>query len=347
MRIAIVNDTPMAVEALKRVVLSAPEHEIAWIAENGQQAVKQAKRDVPDLILMDLIMPVLDGVGATRQIMQQSPCAILVVTSSVTGHSGKVFDAMGAGAMDAVNTPVLADSHDADGAGDLLQKIDTIGKLVHTDSRCCKTNSEQMALSAESHDHLLVMGASTGGPSALATILAELPTDFPVPIVIVQHVDKQFVQGLNDWLDAQITLPVQLAEHGDKLKAGTVLLAESGKHIQVSKSGMLLYQDEPKHYIHKPSVNVLFESVATNWNGQAVGVLLTGMGKDGAAGLLAMRDQGFYTIAQDKESCAVYGMPKTAVELDAAEQVLAPGEIGPWLCQRYANNKVPQAVINE
>lgn len=347
MRIAIANDTPMAIEALKRVVLSVPEHEIAWIAENGQQAVKQASLDIPDLILMDLIMPVMDGVEATRQIMQQSPCAILVVTATVTGQSGKVFDAMGAGAMDAVNTPVLAMNKDSDGAVDLLKKISTMSRLIQPINQISKKGGGQMARPAQRHDHVLVMGASTGGPNALATILMALPPDFPVPIVIVQHVDKQFVQGLADWLDGQVALPVQLAEHGDKLKAGTVLLADSGKHIQLSKSGMLLYQDEPSDYAHKPSVNVLFESIATNWAGQAVGVLLTGMGKDGAAGLLAMHDRAFFTITQDKASCAVYGMPKTAVELGAVDAVLPLGEIGPTLCKHYAQDNLQQAAINE
>jgi len=346
MRIAIANDTPMAVEALRRVVLSVPEHEIIWVAENGQQAVELAMQNLPDLILMDLIMPVLDGVQATSQIMQQSPCAILVVTSCVTDNSGKVFDAMGAGAMDAVNTPVLVVNDDTDGAGDLLKKIYTMGLLLNHKTRHSTKTSAPVNRPAQHNNRLLVIGASTGGPKALATLLAEFPLNFPVPIVIVQHVDKQFVQGLADWLNDQTTLPVQLAVEDDRLEAGTVYVADSDRHLQISTSGKLFYQDEPKHYIHKPSVSVLFESVAQNWVGQAIGVLLTGMGKDGAAGLLAMRDHGFFTVAQDEESCAVYGMPKMAVKLDAAEIVLSLNEIGPALRKLFAPGAMSQDTIS-
>ncbi|MGD8925850.1 MAG: chemotaxis response regulator protein-glutamate methylesterase [Thioalkalispiraceae bacterium] len=347
MRIAIANDTPMAVEALKRVVLSVPEHEIAWIAENGEQAVEQARLDVPDLILMDLIMPVMDGVEATRQIMQHSPCVILVVTADVSGRSGKVFDAMGAGAMDAVNTPILGDNKGSAGAGDLLQKIYTLGKLIAPGHSTSQVSTHKLIRSQPHHDQLLVMGASTGGPNAIATILSVLSEDFPVPIVIVQHVDKQFVLGLTDWLADQIKRPVNLAKPGDQLTAGCVFVADPGKHIQVSKTGSLSYVDEPRHYAHKPSINVLFESVASNWQGHAVGVLLTGMGKDGAAGLLAMRDRGFCTIAQDEASCAVYGMPRTAVELDAADIILSLDEIGPALNRHFMNQKQSRVAGHE
>ncbi len=331
MRIAIVNDTLMAVEALKRVVLSSKEHHIAWVAYNGKEAVQQAENDTPDLILMDLLMPVMDGVEATRQIMQQSPCAILVVTATVSGHSGKVFEAMAAGAVDAVNTPVLVPFSDSNGAQDLLHKIRIISKLVDSKPRKADTPRQDESLVPSAHvrkeSKLIAIGASTGGPGVLAGMLSELPEDFPACIVIVQHVDQQFVAGLADWLDDQAKLPVRLAQHGDHLAAGTIFLSRSGQHIQLSRNGTLLYQEEPKDYPYKPSVNVFFESVATHWNGQALGVLLTGMGRDGANGMLALHDKGFETLAQDQESCAVFGMPKAAIALNAASDVLPPDKI--------------------
>ena len=350
MDIAIVNDTLMAIEALKRVVLSQSGYKIAWIAYNGKEAVALAKNNTPDLILMDLMMPVMDGVEATRQIMQASPCAILVVTATVSGHSGKVFEAMGAGAVDAVNTPILTPLSYADGAHDLLHKINIISKLINpkvNDSASLETIAPASNKPVANDIPLLVMGASTGGPSALASILGELPANFPAPIVVVQHVDEQFVAGLATWLNEQVHLPVRLAVHGDKPEPGTVLLSNSGQHIQLTSSGRLHYTDEPKEYPYRPSVNVLFESVANNWQGQAIGVLLTGMGRDGAAGLLAMRHKGFDTIAQDKESCAVFGMPHAAIKLDAAKTVLPLNKIAATLRTYYTHAKSIKVVGNE
>ncbi len=353
MKIAIANDDPIAAELLEFIVTSVPEHEIAWVAVDGGQAVSLARDNAPDLILMDIYMPVLDGVATTRKIMTHSPCAILIVTSSVDDHSGKVFDAMGAGAVDAVNTPILVGSTEENGIKTLLDKITTIGVLIDSSTGYRKTQHTKLAESDGLYDshlkNIVVIGASTGGPNALATVLAALPKDFSVPIVIVQHVDTQFVQGLIDWLSNQICLSITLAVHGDTLKSGVVYLAgtETDQHIIVNQSGVIQYQKESGHYIHKPSVNVLFESIALNWNGQAVGVLLTGMGKDGAAGLLAMRDQGFFTIAQDENSCAVFGMPKTAVELDAAQIVLPLVDIGVALCEYFTPNTKSKALVNE
>lgn len=351
MKIAIANDDPIATDLLEYIVTSTPEHEVIWAAVDGAQAVSLALDNTPDLILMDIYMPVLDGVETTRKIMLQSPCAILIVTSSIDDHSGKVFDAMGAGAVDAVNTPVLVGSTEKNGAKTLLDKIAIIGILTDSSIGHRHTRYEQLGQQEKQHDthlkNVIVIGASTGGPNALAMVLSKLPKNFSVPIVIVQHVDSQFVQGLVDWLTSQTSLTVSLAVHGDKLKSGVVYIAGTDQHIIINKSGVIEYQEEPSHYIHKPSVNVLFESVALNWKGQAVAVLLTGMGKDGAAGLLAMRDQGFSTIAQDEQSCAVYGMPKTAVELDAAQAVLPLADIGMALCEYFNFNKKSKALINE
>jgi len=347
MRIAIVNDEPLSIKALELIVLSEVEHEVVWVAENGAEAIEMALKDTPDIILMDLYMPILDGVEATRQIMQKSPCAILVVTSCIDNHSGKVFDAMGAGALDAVNTPVLINTTNVNNSDAILHKLATINLLINPEKKCRINNKNKLKKQKQSGNKLLVIGASTGGPSALATILAELPADFPVPIIIVQHVDAQFVQGFSDWLNKQISLSVKLAKDGDSLDAGSVYIAGTSQHLVIDTAGLLQYQSEPSHYVHKPSVNVLFDSVVENWKGEAVGVLLTGMGKDGAVGLLAMRDHGFYTLTQDEESCAVYGMPKAAIQLDAAQVVLPLTEIASKLCQHFKISSHTRVVINE
>ena len=222
MRIAIVNDVMMAVEAVRRVVLSARQHQVAWVAGDGTEAVALCAADTPDLILMDLIMPKMDGVEATRRIMAATPCAIVAVTASVEDNSAKVFEAMGAGALDAVNTPVLERADASEGAAALLAKIETIRKLIGAgEARRHFAAFEKAPRPAlHSHNCLVALGASAGGPAALANVLSHLPADFSAPLVIVQHVDAQFASGLANWLDAQTRLHVRLAYEGDRPERG-------------------------------------------------------------------------------------------------------------------------------
>ena len=328
MRIAIVNDLPLAVEALRRVVSSVQYFEIAWIAYDGAEAVQKCATDTPDLILMDLIMPVLDGVEATKQIMQNSPCAILVVTATVSGNASKVFDAMGFGALDAVNTPVLGTAGGLQGATNLLLKIETIAKLIGKRSwKDVKSSGAFAASRLEGKQTLVAIAASTGGPLAIAKILRKLPKDFSAPIVIVQHVDAEFAPGLAEWLSEEASLPVKLIRAHDKPDNHQVLLTATNEHVILTPSGSLMYTSEPKEHPYRPSADVFFHSLAENWKGSGVAVLLTGMGRDGAEGLLKLRKSGWMTIAQNKETSIVYGMPKAAAELKAAEKILPDDQI--------------------
>jgi two-component system, chemotaxis family, response regulator WspF len=333
MRIAIVNDMPLAVEALRRVVSSVKDYTVAWIAYDGAQAVGKCAADVPDLILMDLLMPVMDGVEATRQIMQNSPCAILVVTATVSGNAAKVFDAMGYGALDAVNTPVLGAGGGFDGAAHLLSKIEMIAKLIGKHSWKKSKPAPIVAPQASNVNRLIAVAASTGGPLVIARILRNLPAEFTSPIVIVQHVDAEFAPGLADWLSAETTLPVRLIQPDDRPEEHRVLLAATNEHLILSSSGNLRYTADPKEYPYRPSADVFFRSVAENWKGQGAAVLLTGMGRDGAEGLLTLRQNKWMTIAQDQSTSIVYGMPKAAAELNAAEKILPEQEIAPALIE--------------
>jgi chemotaxis response regulator CheB len=330
MRIAIVNDVVIATEAVRRVVQSRGEHDIAWTASDGTQAVERCRRDTPDLILMDLIMPELDGVEATRQIMTHSPCAILVVTANVTDNCSKVFEAMGAGALDAVNTPSLEWPGPCKGASDLLEKIETIRKLIGAESRGLGLSRRSPCRLQPSlpEGRLIAIGASAGGPAALARILGYLPSNFRSPIVIVQHVDCQFAPALANWLDDQTPLRVRLAQEGDCPRDGTILLAGRDFHLAFSSQRRLVYTNHPVDCSYRPSVDVFFNSIQRHWPGRVIGVLLTGMGRDGAQGLLNLRQNGNHTIAQDQATSAVYGMPKAAVELRAATEVLSLDQIG-------------------
>lgn len=323
MRIGIVNDLAIAVEALRRALSQRPEHKVIWTAANGKEAVACCARDTPDLVLMDLLMPVMDGVEATRQIMDRNPCAVLVVTASVGSNASLVFEAMGYGAIDATDVPALG-SNDGDGIAELLDKIDLIERLINTSGL---RNIRKLPVRRSMARRLIAIGASAGGPAAIAQVLSGLPAAFPAAIVVVQHIDEKFAGSMADWLNRYSHIPVHVAKSGDRPLAGTVLLAGTNEHLVMNSEGDLDYTTEPVELSYRPSVDVFFESVTKAWSGQIVGVLLTGMGRDGAAGLLALRQRGHHTIAQDKATSAVYGMPKAAAELGAAVDILPIGRI--------------------
>ncbi len=322
MKIAIVNDLNIAVEALRRVVTAVPGYDIAWIAHDGAEAVAQCARDIPDLILMDLIMPVMDGVQATRAIMQATPCAILVVTATVAGNAAKVFEAMGFGALDAVCTPSIGTAGHIKGGADLLKKIAAIARLIGKESPAFEMAVTDQERSLASLIPMVAIGSSTGGPKALAEVLAALPARLGAAIVVIQHVDVQFAQGLVEWLGGQTPLTVVLAREGMILKPDTVFVAGTNDHMVVGPDTALCYTPDPVDYPYRPSVDAFFQSLANHWPRKGIAVLLTGMGKDGARGLLVLRRSGWHTIAQNKTTSVIYGMPRTAVELGAAVEVL-------------------------
>ncbi|MFQ5644394.1 MAG: chemotaxis response regulator protein-glutamate methylesterase [Thiogranum sp.] len=333
LKIAVVNDSLVATESLRRVVDSVAEYKLVWTAGNGIEAVQRCSEHCPDIILMDLIMPEMDGVEATHRISSTFDCAILIVTATVNGHTGKVFEAMGAGALDAVNTPVLGESGQGEGRDSLIHKIDTIATLMHSKPWRRRRPAPAMPQlqPASGGVPLIAIGASTGGPSALREVLQALPRDPGVAIAIVQHVDEQFSASFTAWLDEDAPLPVRQARAGERFEPGVALVCGREDHLILTADGSLDYTPEPRALAYRPSVDVFFNSVAEHHFNQAVGVLLTGMGKDGAAGLKALRERGWITLAQDKDTCAVYGMPKAAKELDAAKEILPLGNIGPRL----------------
>ncbi|MDX2166675.1 MAG: chemotaxis-specific protein-glutamate methyltransferase CheB [Deltaproteobacteria bacterium] len=336
MRIAIVNDLGLAVEALRRVVRSIPGAEIAWVARDGEQAIAQCERDRPDLVLMDLVMPVVDGVQATREIMRRSPCPVLVVTASVRGNVGKVYDALGCGALDAVATPRLGLAGDLAGAEDLIRKIATVHALAaQSETRGSASSAADAPAAAAPHTlpPLIAIGASTGGPHALATILAALPADLPAAVAVVQHIDRVFAPGLARWLGRRTALPVSPLVAAEPLRAARIVVAAGDGHLVLADDLQLKLSDTPRDTLHRPSIDIFLASVAQRVPGRAVGVLLTGMGRDGAAGLLAMRQAGHPTIAQDETSSIVYGMPKAAADLGAATEVLPLQRIAPRLVE--------------
>ncbi|MBD2206468.1 chemotaxis response regulator protein-glutamate methylesterase [Calothrix sp. FACHB-1219] len=340
MKIAIVNDLAIALTNLRRILQTVPEYKVIWTAQNGAEAVSKCQQNPPDLILMDLLMPVMDGVQATQQIMKHSPCAIVIVSTSTEKNVAQVYAAMGYGALDAVDTPILDGEDSADMTNKLLAKIAVIGKLIKSPTQGTRAKLVTRASHFEqkiqlSLPSLVAIGSSTGGPKALATILSQLPVNFAAAIAIVQHVNGHFSSSFAEWLNQQTALPVRLAVAGDRLQKGTVLLAGSNDHLHLKPDLTLDYTNHPRDYPYRPSVDVFFQSLAQNWKNKGTGILLTGMGRDGAAGLSELKCQGWHTIAQNQESCIVYGMPKAAVELNAAVEILSLEAIATTIRQKF------------
>lgn len=338
MRIAIVNDSLIARVALQRAVTSVPAHKVAWTADDGRQAVEKVRLDKPDLILMDLIMPEVDGVEATRRIMAATPCPIVIVTSSVSGHMGKVYEAMGLGALDAVDTPELGPDGEMAGARFLLAKIETIAKLVGRAPAMpseASTSRPSGRLETGPSWPLVLIGSSTGGPAALAEILSGLPNLPDAAVVLIQHVDSAFAPGLARWLSERAARPVELIEPGTRPQPGRVFLASTDDHVVLDEEGRFRYVTDPIEVHYRPSVDVFFRSVAACRPEPGVAVVLTGMGRDGAAGLLTLRRLGWLTIAQDEASSVIWGMPGAAVQAGAASLVLPPDRIARAILERF------------
>lgn len=338
MRVAIVNDLALAREVLRRLVLSVPGYTIAWTACDGAEAVRKAVEDRPDVILMDLVMPVLDGVEATRRIMAEHPCPILLVTSSVCGNFNKVYEAMGHGGLDAVNTPTLdREGKVRDGEG-LLARLANLAQAGRVPAAASVT-PPPIVRPADQGPPLVALGASTGGPEALARIVETFPADFPAAVVIIQHIGADFAPSLVRWLQERACLRVRLAGDGDAPVRGEILVAGTNDHLVLGRDRRLVYTRHPADNPYRPSVDVFFSSLAACWLKPGVAALLTGMGADGARGLLALRQCGWFTLAQDQDSSVVYGMPQAAAQLGAACQVLPLSRLAPAMLAHLTRNR--------
>ncbi len=332
MRIGIVNDVQLAVIALRRLVETDPDHEVAWIAEDGAQALEQCKTDTPDLVLMDLLMPNMDGVEATRRIMAECPCPILVVTATVEGNLTKVYHALGAGALDAVSGPTFADDGSLQDTEPVLRKIRRIGLLSQPRPQTAEQRSHMSSAAFPSplipSPRLVAIGASTGGPQAVVDVIKGFSGDFRPAVIVVQHLDVTFVPGFVRWLSSQTGWPVSAIAEGDAPREGEILVASSRDHLVMSLARHMRYDSKPQDIAYRPSVDAFFFSLQRTWPTPGVAVLLTGMGRDGAKGMLALRKIGWATLAQDEESCVVYGMPKAAQKLDAASASVPLARMG-------------------
>jgi two-component system chemotaxis response regulator CheB len=339
--VLVVEDSPVARELLKHILSSDPEIKVIGTANNGLEAIEFLKRGKPDVVTMDIIMPKMDGYEATRRIMETDPIPIVIVSASLVREEvDRTWRAVEAGAVAVLEKPSYTDMGNPNGnAAKLIETVKNMSqvKVVRRRKKSAETTVPKHAEVAPeprpetARVKVVAIGASTGGPQALQHILSQLPKDFRTPILIVQHITRGFTDGFVDWMNGSCCLPVRLATDGEPLASGTVYVAPDDRHTKIGRNGRIrLSTDEPVNGI-RPSVSSLFRSVAEVLGPDAVGVLLTGMGRDGAAELKLMRDRGAVTIAQDMESCVIYGMPGEAAKMGAAKYLLPPEKIAEML----------------
>lgn len=331
-RVLVADDSPLFAEAMAEVLIRDAELDVCGVADNGAQAVKLASQLRPDMIIMDVKMPIMGGLEAIEEIMRLCPTPILVMTSDPRGESGELsFEALRRGALDLVVKPSVWPTPEPEQEA-LRQHIKLLaGVKVVRHGRRRRLDSGPTSVSDTSEAvgfaQVVAIVASTGGPAALATILSGLPSDYPMGLLAVQHLAQGFAPRLATWLDGVSGVRVRLAQAGDAVEPGTMLLAPDEVHLVVDGRGRVAFDTGDAVDGHRPSGNLLLASVARFYRHRALGVVLTGMGSDGVDGLLAMRQTGAVTIAQDEQSSVVYGMPRMARERGAASAVLSLGEI--------------------
>ncbi len=358
LKVLVVEDSLTIRRRLCEILAADPELSVIGEAEDGKRAIELCEALRPDVMTLDIVMPVMSGLTATEYIMAYVPTPILVVSASTNrGELFKTYDALAAGAVEVLEKPTV-DEADASGEPRFVAAVKLIAKIkVITHPRARLSGTERAAAAIQPdplpvrvwkhrgaqqfrHYSVLAIGASTGGPGAIVEVLRALPRGLPLPVLFVLHIDEPFGAAFAEWLDSQAPHHVAYARDGELLDSfrGQVIMAPPGRHLTVGGGRIRLSTEAPRHSC-RPSVDVLFESLAADRGAEVLACLLTGMGRGGAAGLLAIRQAGGCTIAQDESTSVVYGMPREAVLLGAAQLVLPLQRIGPEIAQILAGGE--------
>jgi two-component system chemotaxis response regulator CheB len=327
-RVMVVDDSPLMCKILTNVLNCDPEILVTAVTTNGKEAVDLVPRLKPDLITMDIDMPVMDGFEATKEIMAYHPTPILIVSSTAfkTGME-RVFKAISHGALDVFDKSDLELAGGKKSGEALIAKIKFLNGVRVMPRPLAKWRHERSAVDLKAPakkvlDKIVAIVASTGGPQALLEILKRLPEDFPCGIVIVQHITNGFLEGLVDWLGKECKIRVKIGEDAEDIRPGVAYIAPDNVQMRVGDGGRIRLSNEPAHGGHRPSGDVLLESVARIYEKGSVATILTGMGRDGATGMKAIKQSHGKTLAQNEESCVVFGMPSAAIEANAIDKVL-------------------------
>jgi len=352
LRILVVEDSLTIRRRFCEILSADPELEVIGEAEDGKRAIELCEALRPDVVTLDMVMPVMSGLAATEYIMAYMPTPVLIVSASTNrGELFQTYDALAAGAIDVLEKPTLSDV-DTVWERRFIAAVKLVARIkviTHPRARLAGSDWPGAAVRQESATPamkhplqqqgpmytVLALGASTGGPAAIVKVLRALPRDLPVPVLFVLHIDEPFGTAFAEWLDSQTSHRVSYARDRESLEslAGQVIMAPPGRHLTVDGGRLRLGTGPPRHSC-RPSVDVLFESLAADRGAAVLACLLTGMGRDGAAGLLAIRQSGGFTIAQDESTSIIYGMPREAALLGAAQLILPLHQIGPQIVQR-------------
>jgi two-component system chemotaxis response regulator CheB len=330
-RVLIVDDSPVAREVLKMVLEADAGIRVVGMAATGREAVELTARLRPDLVTMDLVMPGMDGMEATQRIMARHPTPILVLSSFVGRDGFSRRDALAAGALDVLEKPApMPDPAWQNDGGALARKVKSLAQVpvvTHMYGPRDERRQEFVAAKSATAAAVVAIGASTGGPKVVDELLSALPPTYAPAVLVIQHMDAAFMTAMIGSLRQRCALEIRVAEDGDRLQSGRVLFAPAAAHLSVLAGGRVRIEHGPPVGGFRPSVDVTFASLARVYGPRVAGVLLTGMGADGAAGLLAIRQAGGRTMVQDEASCVVFGMPKAAIDLGAVQHVLPPARI--------------------
>jgi len=341
-RVVIVEDSATIRGRLTEIMSGDPEMEIVGVAMNGKEGIELCESLRPDVVTMDMMLPLMSGLAATEYIMAHCPTPILIVSSSTNrGEVFKTYEALAAGAVDVLEKP-FGDEPEGDWERRLLSSVKLVSRIrviTHLRARLVPAPADRlprmpMRSGGGAGAKVAAIGASTGGPGAIVSLLRTMPASFDLPILVVMHIHELFAPAFAEWLDGQTEFRAAYAVDGEPVAkhAGRVVMAPADKHMIVKEGRLILTSDPPRHSC-RPSVDTLFESVAREYGRDCVAAILTGMGRDGASGLYAIRRAGGFTIAQDEATSVVYGMPREAIQLGGAARVLPLQEIGLALAQ--------------
>lgn len=338
--ILVVDDSPVSRDLLTYIIESDPSLHVMATAENGEMAIQLVKNQKPDVIMMDIVMPKMNGFEATRQIMEIQPVPIIIVSGIYNSQEvDQCYQAISAGALAILEKPTgIQDPHYAQMAQSIIQAIKNLaGVKIKPSSHLvvqslAKTTSRPLSTPPTLHHggislDVIGIGASIGGPQALHTILSKFPASFPTPILVVQQISSGFTKGLVDWLATSCSLKVKLAQNKEIAVPGTVYVAPDNCHLEIGKGNLIQLVDTPPENGLRPSIDHLFQTMAKNLGPKSIGVLLSGRGLDGVNGLLAMKKQGGKTIVQDEESSVMFDKPHKAIQIGAAIHITPLSQI--------------------